>query len=218
MNFTQLGSSVARLLRQVPGVNGLYTCADLSAVINDANLDTCKDTNALQDYGEVYTVSGTYQYALSAATTAPNYLSILKVYWAGKPLVKVPFGDARWSSGATKNSGDPSVYRVWNGLLEVDPTPDTAQPLNVYFTYKPATLVDSTATLELPTEYHMAVVYKALSYLTIRDEKEGRVNAFLQKYYNELSRLRALQTGLDTEQIPLDPYTASALTNNNGGY
>ena len=206
-----MGQSVARLLRQSPGTNGLYTSADLSAVVNDANLDVCKDTNALQDMGEVYSVAGTYQYALSAL--CPNALSIWKVYWNNIPLPKVNFGNFRWSTSNPKSSGTPRIYRIWKGMLELDSTPQDSYPIDAYFTYKPATLVNATSTTELPTEYHMAIVYRACAYLTIKDEKEMRYNAFFQKYQYELNRLRALAFGQDSTIIDLDPANAATLNN-----
>ena len=211
MIFQDIGTSVARLLRQNPGTNGLYTCADLSAVINDSNLDVCKDTNALQSSGEVYSVAGTYQYALSA--TCPNYLSIWKVYFGNKPIPRVPFGNFMWSTATPKSQGDPKRYRIWNNFLELDPTPADNQPIDIYFTYKPATLYLSGDTLELPSEFKEAIVYRACAYLTIKDEKEMRYNAFFQKYQYELNRIRALMRGNDAEVIDLDPANATTLNN-----
>ena len=211
MNFSEMGQSVARLLRQAPGTNGLYTCADLSAVINDANLDVAKDTGAIQAEGSVNSVSLTYQYALSA--TAPNPLSIWKVYWNNQPLSRVNFGNFRWSRSDTKAVGSPTMYRIWNGMLELDPTPDSSYPIDIFYTKKPAFLSLSTAETEMPSEFHMAIVYRACSYLTIKDEKEMRYNAFFAKYQYELSRLRALMTGNDTGVIDLDPANASSLNN-----
>ena len=211
MNFSEMGASVARLLRQSPGTNGLYTSADLSAVINDANLDVCKDTNALQDMGEVYTVSGTYQYALSA--TCPNALSIWRVFWNNNIIPRANFSNFRWSTQNPKSTGTPRIYRIWKGNIELDSTPENSYPLDIYFTYKPATLSLSDAQPELPSEYHMAMVYRACSYLTIKDEKEMRYNAFFAKYQYEISRLRALSRGMDAEVIDLDPANAASLNN-----
>jgi len=215
MNFSQMGASVARLLRQVPGTNGLYTSADLSAVVNDANLDVAKDTNALQAIGEVYTVAGTYQYALSASYMASHgLLSVWKVLYNNRPLVKVGFGDYRWNISADKPQDNPMYYRIWDNKIEVDPTPSEAAPLNLFHTYKPSTMAMSTAESELPSEFHMAIVYRACAYLTIKDEKEQRYNAFFGKYQYELSRLRALMSGFDgSDAIPLDPSNATSLYN-----
>jgi len=211
MNFSEMGQSVARLLRQAPGTNGLYTSADLSAVINDANLNVAMDTGALQGEGEVYSVGGTYQYALSAL--CPDVLSIYKVFWNAQPLTRSNLGNFRWSIGSPKSSGTPRIYRIWNGMLELDSTPENSYPINVYYTRKPAALSLSAGSSEMPTEYHMAIVYRACAYLTIKDEKEMRYNAFFQKYQYELSRLKALMRGNDAEIIDLDPANAASLNN-----
>jgi hypothetical protein len=195
----------------VPSTNGLYTCADLSAVINDANLDVVKDTNALQNIGTVTTVSGTYQYALSA--TAPDVLQVWGVTWNGLPMTKVGPGDYRWGRSVPKQSGTPRVYRIWNGLIELDPTPDADKDLEIRYTYKPSALAMSTAEPELPSQYHMAIVYRACAYLTIRDEKEMRYNSFFQKYQYELARLRSMLMDNDGSQIPLDTNTGTSLNN-----
>lgn len=219
MNFSQMGASVARLLRQVPGTNGLYTSADLSAVINDANLDVAKDLNILQSMGEVYTQPSVYQYALSATYMAPDLLSVWKVLWNNMPLNKASFGDSRWSTSSPKTEGTPRVYRIWNNKIEIDPTPQESYPLQLYHTYKPSTLAMSTAETELPSEAHMAIVYRACAYLTIKDEKEMRYNAFFGKYQYELTRLRALTMGFDgSDVIPQDPANSGTLINWNSQY
>lgn len=212
-----MGLSIARLLRQSPGSNGLYTSADLLAVVNDANLDVVKDTNALQDMGEVYSVDGTYQYALSAL--CPNALSIWKVYWNNIPLTKVNFGNFHWSTSNPKTEGDPRIYRIWKNMLELDSTPQSSYPIDAYFTYKPTviTSLSTVLTPELPSEYHMAIVYRACSYLAVRDEKETRAGSFFGRYQYELSRLRALAFGQDSQIIDLDPSNAASL-NNWGSY
>lgn len=211
MDFQTLGSRTVTLLRQSPGSLGLFTSAELSAAINDANLQTCIDSNWYRKEGSVYTVSGTYQYALSASYMTPDLLSVWSVYYDGDKLVPARFDDPTWTFGDNITQGAPLRYRITPNYIEVNPKPDASKELRVFYTAKPATLVNNTATPELPSEYHQAIVFYACALMTTKDEKEARYNAFYLKYANLMKRLQSIQRSFDSDEtIPLDPAVVSA--------
>lgn len=204
MYLSDIGQRVQTLLRQVPSTNGLFTSAELSAVINDANLDVCMDVDGIPATGSVYTVAGTFQYPLSPAYMAPNLLNIRAIYYDNFRVYQASADDDQWNYGDNKISGQPTKYRIWNGIIELDPTPDTANELRIEHWKKPALLQNNGDLPEIDTQYHMAIVYLACAYLTIKDEKELKYNTFYAKYINRINRLRQLKIGNDPESISID--------------
>jgi len=205
MNFSELGNKVRLLINEDPSVINFYTSTDLSAVINDAQLDVVMDFPVLQNSGTVYTEPNVYQYALSASYMTNNEdLLIEAVFYNGSMLTPTNINNERWSYGETKPTGTPKYYRIFNRNIELDPTPTEAKPLVVYYRKRPATMVDATATPDLPIEYHMAIVYLASAYLTCKDKDALNENKYFQRYQMKARQLQLLKSKYDQSVIPID--------------
>lgn len=203
MDFSTLGTRIKTLVNEEAGNTGAFTSAQLSAALDDANLDVALDTMAIEGTGSVDTVSGTYQYALSATYMCPNYLGIRAIYWNNLPLKPTRIDDPIWGYGDTKGTGQPISFRIWNGKIELDPTPTEAKTLQAYY-FKPPTnntLVPTTSP-EVAPQYHMAIVYLAAAYLTLKNNDELKNNKFYQLYQARMNRLRKTQMQYFNKQIP----------------
>lgn len=203
MDFTTIGLRVKTLTGEEASSIGGFTSAQLSAAVDDANLDVSMDTMAIEGIGSVDTVSGTYQYNLSASYMCPDYLGVRAIYWNNLKLKPTRLEGDIWGYGDTKGTGQPLNFRVWNGKIELDPTPSEAKTMQVYYYKKPTNSTTvPTGSPEVGSQYHMAIVYLACAYLTLKNNDDIKNNKFYQLYQARINRLRKTQMQYYDNVIP----------------
>jgi len=109
-------------------------------------------------------------------TYPDNTISIKRIEYDGDPLVKVELrNDPKTST--TETTGTPDSYAIWNDVVILFPTPDTASKTIKMFTHQRASKVTATSVLNVPEQYHLAIVDFILAAFFAKD-KDRQMSTF----------------------------------------
>lgn len=127
------------------------------------------------------TVAGTQTY------TVPTYAIIIKrLTYNGQKLEPIDFRQDDGITGMdqnTTNQGTPTFYSIFNRQVYLRPIPDAAQTLK-YFTYNMPQPLTSGSTLEIPEQFHMALIPYALSRMYAKD-KDFNAAGYYERLWNK---------------------------------
>lgn len=138
------------------------------------------------------TFSTTSVVAQREYTYPDNTVSIKRIEYAGVKLNKVELKDDPKTS-TTEASGTPDSYAIWNDVVILFPTPDTASDTIKMFTHQRASAVTTTSVLNIPAQYHMAIVDLILSVFFAKD-KDRQMSIFHRNIWNEAVRKAKMET------------------------
>ncbi len=116
-----------------------------------------------------------------------NALGIKRITFDGAKLSCITFREddaLTWLDQATLATGTPTSYMIWNNIIYLRPVPTTdALVIKVWATIEPQT-VTATSTLELPSEFHAALVHLILSEMSAKN-KNYQGAAYYRALWNE---------------------------------
>jgi hypothetical protein len=146
--------------------------------------------NAAAEFvGIVIGHSGQEALAVSSTTSGENRISVPTDYEYGVALsnLSLPITtpnrdltkrDVAWMDSQGTSSGAPAYWADYASWIEVYPSPDSSYSLQLRYTTKTPTLVQSSETLPFKERYHWAVALKATALIhAARENIEGEAIA-----------------------------------------
>lgn len=176
--------------------------------IYQASMQLALEANVIEQTYSTTSTSGTNEY--SFPTTA---IAIKKVEYNGKKLFPCSLDDDPKTS-TTEVTGTPTHYAIWGKELVLFPTPDTSSLTIKVFTYNMPSAVSSTSTLEVPSEYHLAMIDFVLSLFYAKDQNTQMADyhrGLWERSVQRIKRTQAKQKVGDRYFVVRDEYDLSIL-------
>jgi hypothetical protein len=196
-----------RVKRQFGDESGAQiTDADLLRWINDAQREVIKQNeDVLQTTVTANSVVDQSEYSLPA-----NFYKLQFLKYKGyalRPLSPQEFHlylDGYESPDNVYASGTPTVYMVWGGAFTVFPKPDTSitAGFKLYYTRRPVDVAADLDTIDLPEEYHEAVVNIVLQKAYELDEDWTGAGNKSSQVQSDLNILKQAKSFEDQEVYP----------------
>jgi hypothetical protein len=164
--------------------------------VNQVYVDACTETEALQAYSTMALTPATAIYTLD-----PSIHRIKESYcvptggYQSRPLQPVSLEQIlEWNTAnpqAVLNLGGVKYYAVW-GLNNIQfyPVPQSADSITIYYTQRPAALVNDGDLPLLPEPYATECLVNGACYKGAMFLKDPDATIFQQNYNTEIARLR----------------------------
>ena len=171
MNLAQMRSRVRSVMRDTAGT--FITDTEIDEWINEAALDLAVRLKLLQDEATGTTTGSTI--ALPA-----NFLSLMGLRLATKD---VAFVDPETWWGWSNGGGSPprTLGRIFEGNLELYPTPDTGKAYALRYVRTPLAITTSQDS-ELPESLHVKHVHYARAHAKLKDDRADEGDRYLALY------------------------------------
>lgn len=165
-----------------------FSSAEIMTIIYQASMELANECFVIERTFSTTSTSGTREYSYPT-----NAIAIRRVEYNGVKLEPAPL-EADPKTSTTSPSGTPAQYAIWNGELVLFPTPDTTGDTIKVFAYTEPQEVTSSSTLEVPSEYHLAMIDFILSVMYAKDQNTGMATfhrELWEKSVNRIKRTRA---------------------------
>lgn len=123
-----------------------------------------------------------------------NAISIKRVQYDGRKLMPYTFRDddvLTFLNQAVTSTGIPTNYAVWNNVFYLRPIPASALTIKVWAYCEPQPITVAT-TLEIPTEFHMALVNFILSEMSAKNKNYAGAQYYQALWQQDLVRAERL--------------------------
>lgn len=147
-------------------------------IIYQAQLELGVETDIIEKTFSTTSVADQREY-----TYPDNTVSIKRIEYDGCKLDKVELEDDPKTS-TTEPTGTPIAYAIWDDVVFLFPTPDTTLDTIKMFTHQRASQVTVSSVLDVPEQYHMAIVDLILSVFFAKD-KDRQMSTFHRNLWNE---------------------------------
>lgn len=207
MTPTQLETSARQ--RYNATNDAFFTSAEVMDLIYQAQMELALKGRLIERTYTTTTVAGTQEYAFPS-----NAIEIRRVEYNGQklePITQREDDTITGLSAATTNRGTPKWYYVWNYSIFLRPIPDSAVTLKVFSYSKPDT-VSTTSTLDVPVEFHPAILDYILRAFAEKDKNyqgsqvyEARWKTWLMesvKFGRRRKRADAYAHAINSELLP----------------
>ncbi len=134
------------------------------------------------------TTAGTQEYAFPT-----NVLAVKRVTYNGQKLKKITMREDDSITGLnqdTTDQGTPTYYYEFDESIFLRPIPDDALTLKIWAYQEPDT-VNATATLELPSVFHMSLVDYVLYQMAFKDSNHNAADRLEKKWEKAIMRMKA---------------------------
>lgn len=152
---------------------------EIFQLIYDACLELALETKCIERTFTSTSVSGTQEYAYPT-----NVIGIKRVTYDNKKLKPINFREDDAITGlnqAVSTTGSPSYYFFWDYVMSFRPIPDDAKTIKVWAYVQPS-VITSTSTLEVPTEFHMKLVNYVLGTMAAKDTNWDAADRYMQMW------------------------------------
>lgn len=143
---------------------------EIFRLIYAACLKLSRETLCIERTYTTSTVADQQEYAYPT-----NTIGIMRVTYEGKKLSPITFQEddvLSMDNANTDTTGTPQYYAIWNETLYLRPVPSEVGTLKVFSYSEPQTITSTTATLEVPTQFHMAIVDFILERMFSKDQND----------------------------------------------
>ena len=154
-----------------------FSQAMIMDLIYHASMQLAVETKCIERTFSTTTVADQKEYSYPS-----NAIALKRVEYDGLEIRSVDLNEDPKTS-ATEPTGRPGSYAIWNEELHLFPTPDDAKTLKI-FAYVEPSAVETTSTLEVPSEYHLMIIDFVMSYMFAKD-KDPTMAAFHLRLWNE---------------------------------
>jgi len=163
-----------------------FSDAEVYDIIYQACMIMAQECFVIENTYTTTSVSGTREYAYP--TTA---IAIRRIEYDGEKVLPAPAGlDSDPKTSTTEVSGDPRFYALWNNEIIFYPTPSATGDTIEIFTYNEPQAIESTSTLEVPSEYHLDIIDFGLSVFYAKDGNQSMAMFHDRKWQENLNRIK----------------------------
>lgn len=124
-----------------------------------------------------------------------NAMSIKRITYDGKKLSPISFREddvLTVLNAATTATGVPTSYMIWNNIIYLRPIPSTSSlTIKLFANIEPQS-VTSTSTLEIPTEFQMALVNFILSEMSAKNKNYQGAQYYRDLWEKDVIRAKRL--------------------------
>jgi hypothetical protein len=142
---------------------------------------------------ECFAIERKYTSTSTAGTRELDYptsaIAIRRVEYDGEKLAPVSI-DQDPKTSTTEVTGDPRQYAIWNNEIILYPTPSATGDTITIYTYNEPQPVTSSSTLEVPTEYHLAIIDFGLSIFYAKDGNPQMAQYHDNRWREQLERIK----------------------------
>ena len=113
-----------------------------------------------------------------------NAISIKRILYDGKKLMPINFRQDDAITGlnqTTLSTGAPQYYYIWQETFYLRPIPDSVKTLSIY-TYNEPSVITAASTIEIPTQYHMALVNFITAEMAAKDMNFSAAQYYMDKW------------------------------------
>ncbi len=142
----------------------------------------------------VYTtpsVASQQEYALPT-----NAIAVKRITYDGKKLAPFTFREddiLTIMNQAVTSTGIPSEYATWDGTVYLRPIPAVAALTIKIFAYVQPQPVTVTSTLEIPSQYHMALVNFLIAAMATKDKNYSAASFHYDLWEKDKARIKRLE-------------------------
>ncbi len=171
--------------------------------IFQAEATLAKEGWLIEDSYTTTSVIGTREYAFPE-----NTLAIREVRYKNDPLVKIPLKyDPK--SDTAEPTGTPGEYGIWDSVIFLFPTPDTAADSILVRTFVYPQKLTATSALNLPAEYQIDVVDYVLAQFALKDGNIQLHNSYMSAWLSIVEKAVKNKTRMmraDRKAVVRDTY------------
>lgn len=150
--------------------DSFFSSAEILDLIYQACIEISVPNSLIEGIYTASTVIG--QQGYSYPSTA---ISIKRISYEGVKLKNYTMREDDSVTGldqSTASTGTPTYYFIWNETIYLRPVPDSVGTLKIY-TYNEPQVITATSSLEIPSQFHMGLVYYIVSAMALKD---GNIN------------------------------------------
>lgn len=209
MNLSEIRTRVQRQFGDESGVQ--ITNEDITRWVNDAQRAiVIENENILQATAFTSTVVGQQAYTLPVDLLILQGISYKgssdTAYGKLLGLDRQKFDEyvEGWD-GSTYAQGDPMVYFIWDGQINLFPIPSTAgaNSLKIWYNQRPTDVVNDVDIPSVPELYHTAIVNMCLAWAYELDEDWDAVGSKGQQINADMKLLRGREDWKTQETYPV---------------
>ena len=158
--------------------DSFWSQAEILNLIWQACIELADLTKNIERTYTTSTVASQQEYSYPTSTVA-----IKRITYGGKKLQPITMREDDAITGlnqSTTDEGTPQYYFIWNDTIYLRPIPSAVGTLKIFSINKPQQ-VTTTSTIEVPDQFHMALVDYILSRMASKDRQLD-----VAKYYLDL--------------------------------
>lgn len=167
--------------------DSFFSSAEILDYMYQACVELTREGNLIEQVYSTSTIANQQEYAYP--TTA---ISLKRVMYNGAKLQPITMREDDAITGlnaSTTDSGTPAYYFIWNKEIYLRPIPSGVGTLKIYTLNEPQTIT-STSTLEIPTHFHMDLVYFICAAMAMKDSNERIAQMYDQKWQEVLIKAK----------------------------
>lgn len=185
-------SELVTFIRQRNNIVGdnFWSDEELLGYVYDACLQMARDAYVIERVYTTTTTAGVNEYVYPT-----NTIAIKRVTYDGKKLDPISFREDDQLTGlnqATTSRGSPQYYAVYNETLYLRPIPDDALTLKIFSFNEPQT-IDTTSTLEIPSQFHADTCDLANSYIKAKENNFSGAQYWMTQWEKKLVKIKSWQ-------------------------
>lgn len=168
--------------------DNFFSDDEIYSLITDASVEMARETQCIEGLSTTSSVAA--QQAYDFPTGA---IGIKRITYDGQKVKPITLRDDDAVTGLNQSStaqGTPRFYWVWNKVYYFRPIPDGVYTIKLW-TYKTASEVTSSSTLEIPEEFHMRLIDYALSVMSAKDSNFNAAQYYDERWQKSVGDVRA---------------------------
>lgn len=153
-------------------------------IIYQASMELANEAFVIQRKYTTTSVASQREYEFPTSTIA-----IRRVAYNGIKVDPVSI-DQNPDTSTTEVTGRPWLYAIWNDQIELYPTPSASGDTIEIYTYNEPQPVEATSTLEVPSEYHPAMIDYGLSVFYAKDGNPSMSQYHERKWEKSVEKIK----------------------------
>ena len=159
--------------------DSFFSSSEILDYMWQACIDLTRETNLIENLYSTSTIVGQQVYAY------PTYaIDVKRISYEGQKLKKITMREDDIVTGmqqATTDQGTPAFYYFWNKQIYLRPIPSAVGTLKIYTHNEPA-VITATSVLEIPTHFHMDLVYYICATMAMKDSNTDAYQLYEKKW------------------------------------
>lgn len=163
--------------------DSFFSSSEILDYMWQACVELSRDTNLIENVYLTTTVANQQEYAYPSTAIA-----LRRVSYNGAKLQLITMREDDAITGlvqSTTDSGTPAYYFIWNRQIYLRPIPADAGTLKI-FTFNEPQVLTSVSVLEIPTHFHMDLVYYICAAMAMKDSNQNVAKMYDDKWQQVL--------------------------------
>jgi selenocysteine-specific translation elongation factor len=157
---------------------------EIFRLIYAACLQLAREALAIERTYTTSTVASQQEYSYPT-----NTISISRITYEGTKLAPISFQEddvLTLNNASSSVTGTPQYYAIWNETIYLRPIPSGVGTLKIFSYNEPQAITSATATMEVPSQFHMGIVDFVLARMFGKDQNEKFASYHMTLWNEEL--------------------------------